>query len=109
MGIRVDHHPRLNTSSRPIVIKYREGKVKRTPGGESKEPETACLQTVRRSWRKPAGSRAFCRMNRRLTLRGEVKRVERGAAAKASLNRANESRDVDPKPGDLSMSRVKHE
>jgi hypothetical protein len=26
---------------------YREGKVKRTPGGELKEPETSDLQTVR--------------------------------------------------------------
>ena len=30
-----------------------------------------------------------------------------GAAAKASLNRANEYVVVDPKPGDLPMSRVK--
>ncbi len=31
MGIRVDHHPRLNITLRPIVNQYREGKVKRTP------------------------------------------------------------------------------
>ena len=31
MGIRVDHHPRLNTTLRPIVNQYREGKVKSTP------------------------------------------------------------------------------
>ena len=31
MGIRVDHHPRLNTPLRPIVNQYREGKVKSTP------------------------------------------------------------------------------
>ena len=30
-----------------------------------------------------------------------------GAAVKASLNRAIKLHDVDPKPGDLSMSRVK--
>ena len=30
-----------------------------------------------------------------------------GAAAKASLNRAHEYVVVDPKPGDLPMSRVK--
>jgi hypothetical protein len=53
-------------------------------------------------------------MNLRVTLRGEVKREERGAAAKASLNRAChlrvvESRGVDPKPGELPMSRLKHE
>ena len=47
-------------------------------------------------------------MSQRVILRGEVK--PRGvAAAKASLNRANELRGVDPKPGDLSMSRVKVE
>ena len=32
---------------------------------------------------------------------------EGGAAAKASLNRAPEYAVVDPKPGDLPMSRVK--
>ena len=30
-----------------------------------------------------------------------------GAAARASLNRANELHVLDPKPGDLSMSRLK--
>ena len=30
-GIWGDHSPRLNTTHRPIVHKYREGKVKRTP------------------------------------------------------------------------------
>jgi hypothetical protein len=45
-------------------------------------------------------------MNRRVTILCEVK-VETGAVAKASLNRAFEYRVVDPKPGDLPMSRVK--
>ena len=31
VGIREDHLPRLNTTQQPIVYKYREGKVKRTP------------------------------------------------------------------------------
>ena len=31
VGIWEDHLPRLNTTHRPIVDKYREGKVKRTP------------------------------------------------------------------------------
>jgi hypothetical protein len=31
VGIREDHLPRLNTHVRPIVNKYREGKVKSTP------------------------------------------------------------------------------
>ena len=34
-------------SWRPIVNKYREGKVKSTPAGECKEPETVRLQAVR--------------------------------------------------------------
>ena len=34
VGSREDHLPRLNTNWRPIVKQYREGKVKRTPGGE---------------------------------------------------------------------------
>ena len=37
---------------------------------------------------------------------GKVKSYD-GAAAKASLNRANEYVDVDPKPCDLPLSRVK--
>ena len=39
---------------------------------------------------------------------GEVNPIG-GAGAKASLNRAIESRAVDPKPSDLSMARVKRE
>ena len=38
---------------------------------------------------------------------GEVKYWRYGAAGKPSLNRANESVVIDPKPGDLSMSRLK--
>ena len=34
VGSREDHLPRLNTTWWPIVKQYREGKVKRTPGGE---------------------------------------------------------------------------
>ena len=33
-GIYQDHLVRLNTTHRPIVNKYREGKVKSTPEGE---------------------------------------------------------------------------
>ena len=48
MGIRVDHHPRLNTSFRPIASKYREGTREKNPGeGSEIEPETVCLQAVR--------------------------------------------------------------
>ena len=40
-------------------------------------------------------------------MRSEVKVLSTGAEAKASLKRANELRDVDPKPDDLTMSRLK--
>ena len=39
-------------------------------------------------------------------VRGKVK-AQAGAAAKASLNRATEFDALDPKPGDLGMTRVK--
>ena len=45
-------------------------------------------------------------MTQRVTVRGKVKPIG-GAEAKASLNRANESRIVDPKLVDLPMARVK--
>jgi hypothetical protein len=45
-------------------------------------------------------------MNRRVTVTGQVKDLRSGAEAKASLKRAL-SVAVDPKPGDLSMARVK--
>jgi hypothetical protein len=34
VGIWADHGPRLKTIPKPIVHKYREGKLKRTPEGE---------------------------------------------------------------------------
>ena len=51
--------------------------------------------------------RTFCRTVRRVTPAGKVKGLRPGAEGKPSLNRANESAGVDPKPGDLSMSRLK--
>jgi len=47
VGIWGDHSPRLNMSVRPIVNQYREGKVKSTPDGEWKVPETVCIQAIR--------------------------------------------------------------
>ena len=46
-------------------------------------------------------------MNRRVTVYSEIKHVKCVIAAKASLNRACELYIVDPKPDDLSMSRMK--
>lgn len=51
--------------------------------------------------------RTFCRTVRRVTLAGKVKPSSGGAEEKSSLNRANKSVRVHPKPGDLSMSRMK--
>ena len=51
--------------------------------------------------------RTFCRTVRRVTDAGEVKDGESGAEGKPSLKRAKESVYVDPKPGDLPMSRLK--
>ena len=46
-------------------------------------------------------------MSQRVTNSGEVKAKKAGAEAKASLKRAKESLRVDPKPGELSMARLK--
>ena len=42
-------------------------------------------------------------------MRSEVKHLRCGAEEKSSLKRANKLRGVDPKPGDLSMARLKLE
>ena len=51
--------------------------------------------------------RTFCRTVRRVALTGEVKHLRCGAEGIPSLERAEESDSADPKPGDLSMSRLK--
>ena len=51
--------------------------------------------------------RTFCRTVRRVAVSGKVKYLRYGAEGKPSLNRARESEDADPKPGDLPMSRMK--
>ena len=51
--------------------------------------------------------RTFCRTVRRVAVAGEVKCLRYGAEGKPSLNRAFKSAGADPKPGDLSMSRLK--
>ena len=49
----------------------------------------------------------YCRMVRRVMVYGEVKYLRYGAEARASLKRARKSYAIDPKPSDLSMSRLK--
>ena len=68
-----------------------------------------------------ARQRTFCRTVRRVIVCGKVKYLRYGAEAKASLNRAQssarryhirkdmQSHALDPKPGDLSMDRLKRE
>ena len=46
-------------------------------------------------------------MVRRVIVCSEVKSLRLGAVARASLNRAFKFVAIDPKPGDLSMSRLK--
>ena len=46
-------------------------------------------------------------MSLRVTVCGKVKHLRCGAEAKASVNSAIESHAVDPKPGELPMSRMK--
>ena len=52
--------------------------------------------------------RTFCRTVQRVIVYGKVKYcVRSGAEATASMNSANKSYIIDPKPGDLSMVRMK--
>ena len=46
-------------------------------------------------------------MVRRVIVCSKVKFLRNGAEARASLNRAFKFVAIDPKPGDLSMSRLK--
>ena len=54
-----------------------------------------------------AQPRTFCRTVRLVALAGKVKSYRDGAEGKPSLKRAEKSVRADPKPGDLSMSRMK--
>ena len=46
-------------------------------------------------------------MVRRVIVRSELKVFSTEGEARASLNRATELHAIDPKPGDLSMGRLK--
>ena len=49
----------------------------------------------------------FCRMVRRVAVCSEVKILRIGAEGKPSVNSTKKLHAADPKPGDLSMSRLK--
>lgn len=53
------------------------------------------------------GPRTFCRTVRRVIVTSKLKVLSTGGEARASLNRAFKFVAIDPKPGDLSMSRLK--
>ena len=53
--------------------------------------------------------RTFCRTVRRVIVYGKVKYLRYEAEEKSSLKRAKKSYEIDPKPGDLSMVRLKLE
>ena len=81
-----DHLVRLNITEWPIVEQYREGKVKRTPGGEWKEHETINLQPVEGRLKRLT---ACLLKNEPATYsQWQVKVENTGAIVKASLNRA---------------------
>jgi hypothetical protein len=79
------HLVRLNTTERPIVNQYREGKVKSTPNRRVKRPWNRVPTSGRsHSWWR----RAFCLMILRVSVTSKAKCLRYGAVAKASLNRA---------------------
>ena len=88
MGRRGAHPPSLNTTWWPIVEQYCEGKVKRTPEGEWKEPETLCLQAHKALRVYTVRCGTFCRMVRRVYVCSEVKCLRHGAVGKPSVNSA---------------------
>ena len=53
--------------------------------------------------------RTFCRTVRRVILLGKVKYFRYEAEGKPSVKSANKSNEIDPKPSDLTMSRMKLE
>ena len=53
--------------------------------------------------------RTFCRTLRRVILYGKIKYLRYEVEEKSSLKRAEKSYGIDPKPSDLSMSRLKLE
>ena len=53
--------------------------------------------------------RTFCRTVRRVILYGKVKYLRYGAEEKSSVKSAYKSYEIDPKPSDLSMVRMKLE
>ena len=90
----------------PIANQYCEGKVKSTPGGEWNRPETVNLQAVEGSIRR-ANCVPIEEWAGELIYAARLRNFNSGAIAKASLNRAIELFELDPKPSDLPLARLK--
>ena len=88
VGIREDHLARLNTTQRPIVNKYREGKVKSTPVRGVKE---TLKPPAYKPW-EPMSARRGDRVPFELRFVARLSRFRGVAEAKASLNRASSGR-----------------
>ena len=84
VGICEDHLARLNTPQRPIVNKYREGKVKSTPARGVKETLKPCAY-------KPLEPLP-AREGDSVPFVARLSRFRGVAEAKASLNRASSGR-----------------
>jgi len=61
---------------------------------------------ARSSERSPGRRRTFCIMGQRLTFSGELNRIGQAQGNRVRTGRF-QSLGVDPKPGDLSMARMK--
>ena len=90
MGISEDHLARLNTTERPIVDQYREGKVKRTSNRGVKQTLKPC---------------AYKRLERLRA--GEVKHLRCVSRSESESEQGVQSVRADAKPSDLPLTRLK--
>ena len=93
-------------SKSPIVNKYREGKVKRTPRGEWNRywnHVPTSRQSTLAVW-----CRAYWRMSLRVNIISKLKLLRSGGEGKPNrVNSAYKLITLDPKPSELTMGRVK--
>ena len=106
VGSRRDHPPRLNTPRWPIEISTVRERWKEPREGSEKNLKPYVYKQIESI---KARYRTFCRTVQRVMVCSEVKHWRCGAKGKPSLNRAKKLHDIDPKPGDLSMARLKPE
>jgi len=103
--ISEDHLVRLNTPRWPIVHKYREGMVKRTPVGEWNRTWNPTLTNSGRRFnadRVPVEEWAGD-LEDVARLRSDIRSQSESKSEKGEYK----SRVLDPNPGDLTMTRMK--